>query len=269
MTTYPATLSGLFVYPIKSLGGVALSKAVLTPFGIEHDRRWMIVRPDGSQITQRDLRKMARYQAIPEGKQIRIQDRHSTDSIAFPMLPTRTDTLNVQIWGDLVEARLVDEQLDEWLSHQLGVDCRLVFFPETSTRRVNAPSTKPSDRVGFADSFPYLITNTASLKALADDIPMDRFRPNLVISGAPAWVEDEWESFQVGKVVFRSLKACARCPVPGIDQLTGDRKPKILRLLSEQRRKESEVYFGQRAIWAEELNPLNNSLQLGDLVQAG
>ena len=245
-------LDALFIYPVKGLRGIAVQDAVVEPWGLQGDRRWMVVDSGGRYLTQRDLPGMARIAAMPGPGGLTL----SADGMAPLHVPLPRAPVEVLVWRDQVQAQEAGPDAAAWLSRALGHPCRLVHMGDpAAARRVDPSFARPGDRVSFADGFPVLVVNAASLDdlnaRLAQPVPMDRFRTNLVMSGAPAWEEDGWTSLRVGPIPFRAPKDCARCAVVTVDQATGarprDREP--LRTLTAFRRNAAgRVIFGMNLI---------------------
>lgn len=246
------TLSEINIYPVKSLGGISLKAAQMTSRGLNNDRRFLVVDPDNQFVSQRELPKMATVWTELVGGQLEFAapDREPIRVDAEPrVLPTRT----VQVWASSVAAHTVSTGADEWLSDYLGADLRLVYMPDTSERACNPTYAHNSEIVSFADGFPVLITNDASLADLNNRIvlgggaavPMNRFRSNLVVNGAEPWAEDNWGEIAIGEAVFRVAKPCGRCQVTTTDQATGDvRGPEPLKTLSGFRDTDLGTLFG-------------------------
>ena len=242
------TLSELHIYPVKSLGGIALTEARVTERGLEHDRRWMVVDPMGEFFTQRDFPKMATVwvDVNADSLSLAAPDR---DTIEVPFSYAPSPAMRVQVWNSNVEAHAVSAEADAWLSAHLGTPCRLVYMPDTTRRACNPDRAGADKVVSFADGYPFLVTNEASLADLnrraGTQLPMNRFRSNLVVRGAQAWAEDDWNEFTIGEVRFKVTKPCGRCQVTTTDQATGEvRGPEPLATLSTFRDSEYGVRFG-------------------------
>jgi uncharacterized protein YcbX len=252
-------LSSISTYPLKGAHRIDQRAAAVEPWGLAGDRRWLAVEPDGRALNQRDEPGLTRIQPAPRdggGLVLRTPDMTDLDVPA----PDGGDLLRVRIWGDEVAAALAGPEADDWLSGVLDRKVRLVHLHDPRLRPVDPDYADPGDRVTFADGFPVLLTNAASLDALNDwllesgsaewSLPMTRFRPNLVVSGAPAWAEDGWlgRRIRVGGVVFRAAKPCGRCVVTTTDQETGERGPEPLRILARYRRFGDMLVFGMNLI---------------------
>jgi uncharacterized protein YcbX len=243
----------LRIYPVKALRGYSRPVADVATWGLDQDRRWMVVRPDGTFLTQRELPAMARIDATAEAGAVTLGvDAAPGLRVAVPA--PSAERRQVKVWQDIVPALDAGPEAAAWLSAALGLSCGLVYLDDTGARPVDPAYARPSDRTLFSDGFPVLLANTASLDALNRELPkpidMSRFRPNIVVSGAAAWEEDRWLRIRIGEVVFRVAKPCARCAVTTVDQVTGERPDKTepLRTLGRIRRAPGGVMFGQNLI---------------------
>ena len=248
-------LTHIYIYPIKSLGGVLVPEAVTETKGLQYDRRWMLVDETGTFLTQRVYPEMALLQVNlqPDGLLI-THKQHSTESlfISFDAGTYRNVPVSVTIWDDTVPAVEVSAEADLWFSRMLNMQCRLVFMPEQVHRPVDSKYAQLNEPVSFADAYPYLLIGQESLNELnsrlADPLPMNRFRPNLVFSGGTPFVEDTWHEFTVGENVFAAVKPCARCVLTTIDQQTAQKGPEPLRTLATYRTVNKKVMFGQNIL---------------------
>jgi uncharacterized protein YcbX len=223
------TLSALHLYPVKGLKGIDLENARCTERGLEHDRRWMVVDADGEFLTQREYPKMATvWTDLSEGAlTLSAPDMPSVD---VPLGAPPAAPMRVRVWHSVCDAVPVSTDADAWLSDYLGLACRLVYMPETTRRLSNPERTQGEKLVGFADGYAYLVTTEASLAELnsrlaargARPVPMNRFRPNLVVRGGEAFAEDGWREIRVGEAVLQAAKPCGRCQVTTTDQATGE-----------------------------------------------
>lgn len=246
-------VSGLFVYPVKGMGGEALASAGVEQRGLAGDRRWMAVDASGRFLSQRTHPRLAliNVAARPEGIVLHAPDR--------PVLPVQRPragaSCRVVIWKDAVEALPAGAEAHRWLSDYLGDACRLVYMPEESIRPVDPNYGTDGDHVSFADAYPILLTNEASLadlnRRMEEPLPMNRFRPNLVVEGPAAFEEDTWREIQVGAVRMRVVKPCARCAVTTTDQQTAAQGKEPLRTLATFRKVADKVYFGVNLIPSE------------------
>jgi len=268
----PLTLTGLFIYPVKSLGGISVAAAELTPQGLRHDRRWLIVDERNRFLTQREHAEMALLAVEPahNGFLLRHRQRLELLPLYIPFEAQPDKTLFVTIWDDLVFAWRGTPEADEWLTAALGQPCKLVYMSDMARREVepDKPELNPAGTlVSFADGYPYLLATEESLAKLnaqlAEPVPMNRFRPNLVVSGAPADAELAWTDFQIAGLAFRSVRGCGRCVVTTIDQATAEKNPasEPLRTLATYRKPGSKVLFGQNVT-----GPATGRVQVGDTV---
>jgi uncharacterized protein len=245
-----ATLSGLYVYPVKSCAGMAVQEATLDAAGLSaagvSDREWMIVDGAGQFLTQREHPRMALIRPLAMDEALMLSCAgHMPFSLPLAHDPLAL-TRRVAIWDDVVEAADCGAAAARWCSAVLGVACRLVRFG-TAARRVTSGRWTGGEGVPtrFADGYPVLVIGAPSLadinarleKAGRAALPMDRFRPNVVIDGLEPFEEDYVGHFDMGDVVLRPVKPCPRCPIPSIDQATGERGPDPLDVLQSYRRK--------------------------------
>ncbi|WP_246376286.1 MOSC domain-containing protein [Gluconacetobacter aggeris] len=248
-----ARVVALHVHPVKSLGGIAVSAGLLGPCGLEDDRRWMVTDPDGAFLTQRQQARMALV-TVARGTDglVLAMEGHGAHAVARP--PVDGTRRIVRVWKDSVPAVDAGDAAAAWLGAALGRPCRLVYLHDTGARPADPAFAPPGATVGFADGFAVLLASRASLDALNRDlpspVPMDRFRPNLVLEGAAPWAEDGWRLLAVGEALLRVVKPCSRCIMTTIDQRTAEspdpREP--LATLARTRRARGGVMFGQNAV---------------------
>lgn len=254
-----ARVAGLTVFPLKSGRGVDLSLARLEARGIAQDRRWMLTDTGGRFLSQRELPRLARLHARAEAEALILEAEGLPRIVARP-----TTACTAEIWRDEVTALGGDDAADAALSAWLGRDVRLVRQDADARRPV---ALAPDVDASLADGYPYLIASASSLAdlngRLRAPVPMDRFRPNLVVAGAPPWAEDGWRRLRIGDAVLECLKPCARCVVVTTDQDDGERRgPEPLRTLASFRSgDEGGVLFGMNAVLRE-----GGEVRLGDPV---
>ncbi|MCS6879297.1 MAG: MOSC N-terminal beta barrel domain-containing protein [Geminicoccaceae bacterium] len=250
-------IAGLWIYPVKAARGQALAEVELGPLGFAFDRRWMIVREDGRFLTQREEPRLARL--VPRLEPDRLRLFFDGEALELPLAELGTP-LEVRIWNDRLVALAPDPRADRALSRWLGRRVRIVRLIEDRARPCDPAFAPPGSRTAFTDGFPLLVTNEASHAALdrailargGAPVPVERFRPNLLLAGLPAWAEDAG-----GRLVFQDgtmlllVKPCSRCIVTTTDQHTGARTgPEplaALRALGRDRRGEGPT-FGQNAV---------------------
>ncbi|WP_457654464.1 MOSC domain-containing protein [Rhodocaloribacter sp.] len=245
------TVQALIVYPIKATRGMVVPSAEVEARGLRHDRRWMLVRPDGAALTQRERPRLARIAAAPIAEGLRVA-APGMPPLDVPTPGPHAPRLTVTIWKDRVAGTLAGDHAHRWFSEYLGVEARLVHMPGQTVRPVDPRYAVGAAHVSFADGYPLLLTTTASLddlnRRLDAPLPMRRFRPNVVVAGAEPYAEDRWRAIRVGAVGFHVVKPCARCVVTTTDPETGARGKEPLRTLATYRRKNDKVYFGQNLI---------------------
>lgn len=243
-------LQDIYIYPIKSLGGIRLGLASLEERGLQYDRRWMLVDNLGDFLSQRSHPKMALIQTNLSNNGIEVfLKKHVEENIKIPFEPLSQEMIPVRIWDDEVTAQVVDRKISQWFSDILGLHCNLVFMPTSTARKIPSKYAVKNESVSFADGMPYLLIGQASLdelnSRLEQPVPMDRFRPNLVFSGGSAYEEDEWDRVQIGDAIFKITKPCARCVMTTLDQATGKKNKEPLKTLSAYRNVGGKVLFGQ------------------------
>lgn len=246
-------ISQLWRFPVKSLAGARHPAVSLSRRGLAGDREWMVVDTRGRFVTQRQLPAMARIQAGYADNNLWL--RHLDQPQAefwLPRYPEGT-TIEVMVWRDQCHAVDAGDAVADWLSGLLGKRLRLCFLPAAFRRQVDTDFAKVGDEVGFADGFPLLICNQASIDYLSRAggraLAPERFRPNIVVSGAEPFAENCWRRLRVGEIVLDLVKPCTRCVIPSIDPETAEQQPDVLALLRAHcRGDDGRIYFGQNAI---------------------
>ena len=251
------TLSGIFIYPVKGLKGIPLEAARCTDRGLEHDRRWMVVDREGTFISQRSHPKMATIWTDVDGENL-VLSAPDVDSLVLPLEIQRGGNVNVTVWSSTVKATQAPHNANAWISDYLGEECFLVFMPDSTKRTSNPKYAGFDKRVGFADGYAYLVIAEASLADLNAKLaaknhpalPMNRFRPNLVVAGATPFEEDQWKRIRIGEAVIEGAKPCGRCQVTTTDQATGEvMGPEPLATLSTYRESpEFGIMFGMNCV---------------------
>jgi uncharacterized protein YcbX len=251
------TVRSLHVYPVKGLKGIEVPRARCTELGLEHDRRFMVVDPAGMFFTQRSHPKMATLWTDLRGDALEISTADMSP-LEVPLRPAGAPGTRVTVWSSTVDAVAVSIEADAWLTEALGTPCRLVYMPDSTERFSNAHYAGKGRRVGFADGFAYLVIGSASLDDLNARLvagghaalPMNRFRPNLVVEGAAPYAEDGWGDISAGTARMRGVKPCGRCEVTTTDQSTGEvRGPEPLATLATYRNSpEFGVMFGMNYV---------------------
>ena len=272
-------LSALYCYPVKSCRGIALAEAELDRRGIVHDREMLIVDRDDRQMTQRATPQLARIETALTDSALILRAPGGGGELRVPWRAPGRPTREVVIWNDTVTADDTGDAPAAWLSDVLGESCRLVTTGLQS-RRVRPLERLPAEvhpdvltrpvEVAFPDGYPLLVVSEESLADLnrrldlPEALPMDRFRPNLVISGCvDPYEEDTWKAFRVGTVRLFGGEPCGRCMITTTDQRTLERTPEPLRTLASYRRTaKGDVVFGQNAI----PGAVGGRLRVGDVV---
>ena len=253
----PLTLSAINRFPVKSCRGEALRSALIEPWGLSGDRRWMVVDEDGEAITAREQRRLllVRPELEDGGLLVRAEGRPDLH-VTVPEVPD----VKVTVFGRApLAACQADPAAHAWFSELLGVPARLVYQDEPTRRRLNPDFGEPDDSAAFQDGYPLMMTTAASLAALnelisagprADEgpLPMIRFRPSVVVDGSAAWEEDGWRRLRIGAARFRVVKGCDRCVIPTTDPDTVARGKEPIATLAKHRRWDGATWFGMQLI---------------------
>jgi uncharacterized protein YcbX len=269
-----AQLQSIHIHPVKALRGFSPRQAVVEPWGLAGDRRWMLVDDGGRVVTQRQQPRLATAAAeLLPGGGVRLS-APGAEPLTVPV-PRPVGAVPVEIFRDKVEAvPAEDAAVHAWCSVFLGAEVRLVHMADPAAcRPVDPEFALPGETVSFADGYPLLVTTTASLDALnsliaqgehADEgpLPMNRFRPNVVVTGTDAWAEDGWSRVSIGEVDFRVAKICGRCVVTTTDQDSAERGREPLRTLGRHRHIDGKLAFGQNLV---PLSP--GTIKVGDPVR--
>jgi uncharacterized protein YcbX len=276
-----ATLTQLFIYPIKSCAGLSVPTATLLESGLQaqgvHDREWMLVTEAGQFLTQREHPCMAVIRPRPDGDLLRVSAPGMSDFCVPLAWHAGAVTRTVKIWDDSVDAADCGDVAANWFTQAVGAPCRLVRFRRDVVRPTSVKWTSgvPS-QTRFADGYPLLLIGQSSLDDLnarlraagRAALGMDRFRPNLVVDGLPAFEEDYLGALEFEMATISPVKPCARCPIPSIDQQTGIAGPDPLDILQTYRanpRMEGAVCLGMNCIVA---NGAGSELRAGQALEA-
>ena len=248
------TLSHIYIYPIKSLGGISLQSAKVEERGLQHDRRWMLVDKNGMFLTQREHPQMALLQVTIKDELLEVMHKIKTMStLQIPITNLKNGShMVVNIWDDVVIAKNVSHDADLWFSDALNLDCHLVYMDKDSDRFTDRKFVEEPRQVSFADAYPFLIIGQESLnelnRRLKVPLPMNRFRPNFVFSGGEPFIEDTWKDFMIGDLKFRAVKPCSRCVVTTVNQDTAEKASEPLETLAKFRKVGNKVNFGQNLV---------------------
>jgi uncharacterized protein len=250
-------LTDIWRYPVKSCRGERLDQARVEPWGLEGDRRWMVVDAAGHAVTAREHPRMVLIgtEVSSGALTLTTPDRHDLTV----EVPSGEDLVRVQVWGTGLLAAPAGEKAADWLSALVGEPVRLVYLDDPTRRAVNPRYGRTGDLVSLADGYPLLLTAQESLdmlngwiaegpKAAEGPLSMRRFRPSVVVAGAPAWSEDGWRQLRIGPVTFRSVKGCDRCVLTTVDPDTAVRGHEPLFALARHRRWDGKVWFGVNLI---------------------
>ena len=265
-------LSEIWIYPVKSLGGIKLQQAQVTDRGLEHDRRWLLVDENGLFLTQREHPKLALFQPEIEGDFLTITHREKRATIKIPLHQSFSESaakINVTVWDDTIQAHEVSPDISRWFTQYVGFPVRLVYMPDESHRKVATEyAVTENDINSFSDGYPFLLIGQSSLddlnSRLKESLPMNRFRSNFVFTGGKAYEEESWKEFTIGGLTFFGVKPCARCIMTTVDQEKGVISGKDpLLTLSKYKKAGNNVLFGQNLI-----GPKEGSVRVGDEVIA-
>jgi len=242
-------ISQLYIYPIKSLGGIALNEAIITDRGFQYDRRWMLVDYNNQFISQREVHQMALMKLSIAEDGISVTHSVKQSAYTIPFHTTKNEFAEVTIWDDTCTGQFVSDEADEWFSTMLEIPCRLVYMPDNTHRITDQRYTSENSITSFSDAYPFLLIGQASLddlnSRLAEPLPMNRFRPNIVFTGGQPYREDMMHTFTIGNITFYGVKLCARCVMTTINQDNGTTGKEPLKTLARYRFKNNKIMFGQ------------------------
>lgn len=256
MTGVAVTLTAINRYPVKSCRGQALRSASVEPWGLAGDRRWMIVDATGGPVTAREHPRLVLVRAQLGSDSLRL----SAPGTAETTVPFSNggDLVQVNVWRAPFPATLAQTG-HNWFSALLGEPVRLVYLDDPTRRPTNPVYSAASDRVSFADGYPLSLATEESVAAVNDliaagprahegPLPIMRFRPNLVVRGAPAWAEDNWRRVRVGPAIFRVVKGCDRCVMTLVDPETAAKGKEPIATLARHRRWDGKTWFAMSLI---------------------
>lgn len=271
LSNFQMFVSELNIYPIKSLKGITLENSFVESKGLSFDRRWMLIDEKNNFLTQRNFPGMAilATNLVSNG----IVVFNGENELEIPFSPKIKNVQPVKIWSNKVAAEVYEDYINEWFSDALQTKCKLVAMTEESNRKVNYfYAVHKEDKVSFADGYPFLLTTESSLQdlnqKLVKKIPMNRFRPNIVVSGSETFAEDNWKKIKIGETVFHIVKPCARCAVTTIDQNTGisdgiEPLKTLAKYRIPKRSVKKKIMFGQNMI----AENLGGNIKIGDKVE--
>lgn len=257
-------ITDLYIYPVKSCAGVRVQALSFDHQGPVDDRRYMVVKPDGHFLTQRQLPAMAHIQCklLESGLELSFSGVESC-RVSVAEVQAAAIRLTVSVWGDEVEALDCGDEIAVFLNGVLGCEARLVYMPESTHRQVDASRAKEGEWVGFADGFPLLLCAEESLQSLSEeaglDVDMLRFRPNVVVRGGQPFEELDWTALKSASGQLQLLKPCTRCVIPTRDIDSQQKQPAVVAALKKLCMRDKQILFGQNAV----LSGLD-SLRIGD-----
>lgn len=268
------SITSLFIYPVKSCAPVAVSSLVFDRDGPVGDRRFVITTPEGDFLTQREYPQMASIQphgsgASNEPDATELWLSHEGQFSPCVSLPLRGEPVRVRVWGDEVTGTDAGDEIAEWLTAVIGIPCRLRGLPKVNTRRADAKYAPVDTGVAYADGFPVLVINQASLDALSEHagthVDAARFRANVVVEGvAAAFSELRWQrliAHNNQRDTLTMVKPCERCVIPTRDPITQISTPAVTKALVALCRPDKKILFGQNAVFS------GKSLLVGDVLE--
>ena len=248
-------LSEIYIYPVKSLGGIHLDVANITTRGLENDRRFMLIDEKGRFMSQREHTQLAIFQTKIEDTFLKVTHKKTGQILSINLSSNSQLTpLSVTIWDDETSAIEVSNDASLWFTQILEIPTRLVYMPEESQRKTDPQYSLTGEEItSFSDGYPILIIGQSSLNdlnnRLANPVNINRFRPNFVFTDGEPFEEDNWHEFAVGNIRFFGVKPCARCIMTTIDQETGEKKGKEpLLTLNKYRKAGNRILFGQNVL---------------------
>jgi uncharacterized protein len=252
-------LTGIWRYPVKSCRGQRLTDALVEPWGLAGDRRWMLVDLDGRFVTAREHPRLVLVTPALEDGAIRLAADGMPDLVVPVPGPGGAGLAPVRVWSSELDAMIASDEAGRWLSKVAGVEVRLAYLDDPTRRATNPDYSQNGDVVSFADGYPLLLTSEASLRQLNEwiaegrhpaegPLPMIRFRPNVVVTGTAAFAEDDWHLVRIGEVRFRVAKGCGRCVLTTVDPDTAAKGKEPLATLARYRRWDGNMWFGVNLI---------------------
>ena len=260
-------VSQLFIYPVKSLGGIAKQAVEITSTGFMHDRRWMLVDDHNVFLSQRTHPQMVLLHVAETAAGFVVSKYNEESmSIEIPFTIVSKKKIAVTVWEDICEAVEVSDQHNEWFSDMLNVKCKLVYMPDDTKRKVDTKYANNDEVTSFSDGYPMLMIGEASLDnlnaKLEVPLPISRFRPNIVFSGGHPHIEDEMARFEINGLSLLGVKPCSRCVMTTINEKTAAGGKEPLKTLATYRMKNNKLYFGQNV-----LQQQNGIIHIGDEIK--
>jgi uncharacterized protein YcbX len=246
-------LQEMYVYPIKSLGGISVPEAEVQQTGLQHDRQWMLTDNEGNFLSQRTFPQLALLQVNIDFDCLIVTHKNNLLSpLTIPFNTGGKKKVMVSIWDDVCTALEVSVTANHWFSDALQMPAKLVYMPADTHRLVDENYANNKEIVSFADAYPFVIIGQSSLNdlnlRLDEPVAMNRFRPNLVFTGGAPYCEDTFDTFSIGDITFTAVKPCARCVLTTIDQELATKGKEPLKTLSGYRMQKNKVMFGQNLL---------------------
>jgi uncharacterized protein YcbX len=211
----------------------------------------MLVDEQNRFLTQREYPQMALFRVQIENEGLLVTHRVN-GSVSIPFKQNDQTKQEIAIWDDICTGVFVSTKLDAWFSEAMGIKCRLVHMPEATRREVDQRYAQPGMITSFSDAYPFLLIGQHSLddlnSRLAEPLPMDRFRPNIVFTGGLPFDEDLMNHIQIAGIDFYGAKLCARCVLTTINQQTAVKAKEPLKTLASYRLKNKKILFGQNLV---------------------
>jgi uncharacterized protein YcbX len=257
MSAQAPFIEQLVTYPVKGLPGIALDEAIVTPFGLRGDRRYMLIDPTGRFMSQRATPALTQFGVGIRGKESVSISMEGVGAIELSlddidtagMMPERRQ---VQIWDDTLEAAVGNVEADAFFSDALQSPVRLAWMPPGARRIADSMYAQNEARVSFADGFPILVLGTTSIaelnQRLDQPVLLNRFRANVLVGNSKPWEEDAWVEMSTDKVSMELVKPCARCVVIATDQESGERSTEPTATLATYRVRDGKVMVGMNAV---------------------
>ncbi|XP_031269583.1 mitochondrial amidoxime reducing component 2 [Pistacia vera] len=286
-----AKVTSIFIYPVKSCRVISVSQAPLTPTGFRWDRQWIIVNQKGRAVTQRNEPKLALVEVElpkeaflegwePTGGSYMVIKAPGMDVLKISLSKPHDVTDGVSVWEWSGSALDEGAEAANWFTKFLGKTSRLVRFNAASENRPVDPEYARGHNLMFSDQYPYMLLSQGSLdalnKLLNEPVPVNRFRPNILVDGCEPFSEDLWTEVRINKFTFEGVKLCSRCKVPTINQDTGiagsEPSETLMKIRSDKvlrpnRKQQGKIYFGQSLVCKDSLTKgRGNVVKVGDPV---
>ncbi len=244
-------ISEIYIYPIKSLGGISVNKAEVTDRGFKHDRRWMLVDNNNRFLSQREVATMALLKVGLGHDGLTVVNTTNGDTLLISFIPQKKEFIEAVVWDDTCMGQLVSDEADRWFTQALGLSCKLVYMPDDSLRPTD-PRYTDNNITSLSDGYPFMMIGRASLDELNshldEALPINRFRPNMVFKGGAPYQEDTMNEFTINGIHFNGVKLCARCNVTTINQDDASKGKEPLKTLAGYRSRNKKIYFGQNVV---------------------